>query len=177
MSQGIKTTEPVCCNPWAQEPQLLSSQATTPEPACHNYRAQKPQLLSPHATTTELRNCNCWAREPQLQTPGATTNEPWGHNSWAQQWQVLSSGTTTPKPVCHDSWARMLQLLSPCHNCQACLLRPHDPQQEKPPATMRSLHTTTREYTPLAKTRVKPTQQQRPNTAKNKLIKKIWYLE
>ena len=71
---------------------------------------------------------------------GAT--KPVRHNRWA----------CAPEPASHSYWACVPQ--SPCSATREA-------------TTMRSLSTATREQVPLAATREKPLQQQRPSTTKN----------
>ena len=97
-----RASKPVWHNYWAalqtREPQLLSPSAATTEPKCCNYWAQVLQLLSPSATTTEPKCYNYWAQVLQLLSPGAATTEarvPWSPCSVTREAAAMSSKHTT----------------------------------------------------------------------------------
>ena len=83
---------------------------------------------------------------------GAT--KPMRHNYW----------DCSLEPASHNYWARVPQLLKPA--CLEPVLRNRRSQRNEKPTHCNE------EWPPLAATRESPTQQQRPNTAKNKYINK-----
>ena len=100
------------------------------------------------------------------------------HNYWA----------CALEPMSHNYWAHALQILKSVHSraCVPQLLsihaatteahkpKPHAPQQEKPPQ-WENQHTTMKSSPHLSQLEKAHAEQQRPNAAKKKKVKKIFF--
>ena len=153
--EDLKTTTPyMMCTEWSVRNRRLEGYCQTPFkfsprhikkrkiglPWCHSgkesacqYRRHK---FNPWSRKSHMPRSNKAGIFILLQSNKAITTEP----------VLWSPGFATTEPACYIYWS-------------PSALRAHVPQNEKPPTTMRSLDTATRE---------KSTQQQRPSTAKNK---------